>query len=282
MRMQYHRVRLGLLIILAVSTCFIWYVLLSEKHVLTVAFLDIGQGDSIYIESPTGNRVMIDAGPNKTVLRELANVMPFYDRTIDLAIATHPDKDHIGGYPDIFDRYQVSAFMEPGLLHDTKTYATLEQKVEDEGSKRLYANRHMVLALGGGAYLYILFPDRNTTGFESNAASIVAKLVYGDESFLLTGDSPIAIENYLVSEFGDKLTSTVLKPGHHGSRTSTGPAFLAAVQPVYAVISAGANNRYGHPHQEVMDALSAEGADILETKNGTVIFTTDGKTLTKK
>ena len=282
MHMQYHRVRLGLLVILSISTCFIWYVLLSQRHVLTVAFLNIGQGDSIFIESPTGNQVMIDAGPDKSVLRELAKVMPFYDRTIDLAIATHPDKDHIGGYPDVLDRYEVGTFIEPGLLHNTETYATLEKKVEQEGARRLYANRHMVFSLGGGAYLYILFPDRDTTGFESNAASVVARLVYGDESFLFTGDSPIAIENYLVSKFGDNLTSTVLKPGHHGSRTSTGPAFLSAVEPAYAVISAGANNRYGHPHQEVMDALAKEGANILETKNGTVIFTTDGEHLKVK
>ena len=152
----------------------------------------------------------------------------------------------------------------------------------------------MNVDLGDGVVLQILFPDRDPTGMETNTASIVVRLVYGENEFLLTGDSPVAIERYLVSlesqsrTFGTgavqspTLASDVLKAGHHGSKTSTSQEFVSAVSPQYAVISVGKDNRYGHPNQETLDTLNNFDAKILRTDLlGRIIFKSDGLTLKK-
>jgi competence protein ComEC len=138
----------------------------------------------------------------------------------------------------------------------------------------------MIFNLGGGAQLEILFPERDPSMLESNTSSIVARLTYGESEFMFTGDSPTGIENHLVSLYGKTLDSDVLKVGHHGSRTSTSESFIRAVDPEYAIISSGSDNRYGHPHKEVTDLLATFGAEILNTAEvGTIIFETDGKNL---
>jgi competence protein ComEC len=259
----------------------------AQNKRLTVAFLDIGQGDSIFIESPTGNQILIDAGPGRGVLREISKVMPFYDRSIDIVIASHPDADHIGGLPDVFDKYDIDLFMEPGVESENSLDDELEKVTKLEGSKVVEARRGMVIEVGGGARLEILFPVIDPRGMETNAASIVARLVYGENEFLLTGDSPVAIEDYLLGlecracqRPSLTLEADVLKAGHHGSRTSTSLPFLAAVNPKYAVISSGKDNRYGHPHQEVLDNLERYGVQILRTdQDGRIIFESDGLNL---
>jgi len=141
----------------------------------------------------------------------------------------------------------------------------------------------MVINFGDGAKLTVLFPNQDVSNWETNRASIVAKLVYGDKSFLLTGDSPIKTENILLNLDKEILDSDVLKAGHHGSRTSTSLSFAEVVSPEYAVISAGKDNSYGHPHKEVLDILKKVGSKILSTaESGTIIFETDGKTLQLK
>lgn len=267
---------LGFLIV----NIFIWYIVATEdrQRILKVSFLDVGQGDAIFIEAPNGNQVLIDGGPNKAVLKELGKVMPFYDRTIDAVIATHPDKDHTNGLIDVLKNYRVGFVMEPGVSSDTGAYQELEKTISDKKLPRILAKRGMSLNLGDGARLNILFPDRNTDGWETNTASIVAKLTYGNNSFLLTGDSPIAIEKYLSIIEGKNLKSDVLKAGHHGSRTSTSESFVELVSPEYAVISAGKNNKYGHPHKEVLDILEKIKSKILKTYElGTITFISDGE-----
>jgi len=250
----------------------------DRSGILKVSFLDIGQGDAIFIEAPNGNQVLIDGGSNRAVLKELGKVMPFYDRTIDVVIATHPDKDHIGGLVEVLKNYRTDMVMESGVSSDTGVYQELEKTIADKKLPRILARRGMSLNLGDGVRLNILFPDRDTEGWETNTASIVAKLVYGNNSFLLTGDSPIAIENYLSMIDGQNLKSDVLKAGHHGSRTSTSESFASLVSPQYAVISAGKNNQYGHPHKEVLDILEKIKAVILKTyENGTISFSSDGE-----
>jgi len=259
----------------------------DRQGILTVAFLNIGQGDSIFIESPTGNQMLIDGGPGKSVLRELGSVMPFYDRSIDVLLATHADQDHVGGLPDVLQNYKVNYFFETGNPGPSSSYEELE-KITDQESKegkleKVLARRGMVIDLGGGAELQILFPDRDPVGMDTNTSSIVAKLTYGNESFMLTGDSPRSIEDYLVKVDGANLKSTVLKPGHHGSKTSSEDAYIAEVAPEYAVISAGLNNRYGHPHQETLDTLNKYHIKILRTdQDGRIVFKTDGENLMLK
>lgn len=269
----------GTIVLCVVAVLFIWVPLISySKGVLVVSFLDIGQGDAIFIESPTGAQVLIDGGrPDRAVLRELGEVMPWGDRTIDLIIPTHPDLDHVGGLLDVLDRFQVDYVIQSSVLGNTDLWRALEDSVENEGSTNLIALRGNVVDIGGGAYLQILFPDRDVSDLETNMGSVIARLVYGDTSFMLTGDSPIAIEKYLVSLDGEKLKSNVLKAGHHGSKTSSSAEFLDIVSPEYVVFSRGCDNTYGHPHSEVVERVKERGIAMLDTcTNGRATFVSDG------
>lgn len=286
MKMGVHlKIKFGVLLIFSLLTLTLLYVVARETREgeLMVAFLNIGQGDAIFIESPTGRQVLLDGGAGRSVLRELGKMLPFYDKSIDLVVASHPDTDHIGGLVDVFDRYKVDLFMESGVEADNSSYKVLKERLKKEGSKQILARRGMLVELGGGARLEILFPDRDPAGLETNTASIVARLVYGESEFLLTGDSPIAIEKYLISledAHQGKLKSDVLKVGHHGSRTSTSEAFVEAVSPQYAIISAGKNNSYHHPHQEVLDTLNKSNIKILRTDlSGRIVFKSNGVNL---
>ncbi|MEX0934148.1 MAG: hypothetical protein WD003_02765, partial [Candidatus Paceibacterota bacterium] len=134
--------------------------------------------------------------------------------------------------------------------------------------------------LGGSVVVEILFPDREMTGANPNDASVVAKVIYTNTSFLLTGDAPKKIENYLVRSFGDALQATVLKAGHHGSHTSSGELFIGTVAPLFAVVSAGRDNRYGHPHKEVVDRFLQFSIPFLRTdEKGAVIFKSNGESV---
>jgi len=250
---------------------------------LCVAFLDVGQGDSIFIESPTGQQMLIDGGRNSSVLRKLSDVMGFFDKEIDYVLATHPDADHVGGLVDVFDRYQVGQVLRTENESETPVWQAVENRIEAEGSQITYVRRGQRFDLGGGAVIEILFPDMDVETLESNTSSIIVRLSYGETSFLFTGDSPKSIEEYLVLIEGEHLKTDVLKVGHHGSRTSTSELFLDEVAPAYAVISAGKDNQYGHPHVEVTDMLFNHGVETLSTaEQGTIVLTSDGKELVLK
>lgn len=268
--------------LLAAATLLIWYTVAAEDRggKLTVTFLDIGQGDGIFIESPTGNQMMIDGGPGAIVLRELGKVMPFYDRTIDMLMVSNPDKDHMGGFLDVFRSYHVASVMEPGTVGASAEAKALEEEIGAHHTPHLLARRGQVIDLGGGAHFDVFFPDRDVSGMTTNAGSIMGRLVYGNTSIMFTGDAPQAIEHYLDSLDGRKLRSDVLKVGHHGSRTSTSPEFVGYVSPAYAVISDGVGNKYGHPHQETLDTLNQFGVKVLRTDlQGRIVMTSDGETV---
>ncbi len=265
---------------LFIVVAFIWFVVLSEGrgNTLTVAFLDVGQGDAIFIEAPNGNQILIDGGPNKSVLRELGGIMPFYDRSIDMVIATHPDKDHITGLSAVMNKFRVNMFMESQVQSSSGVYKELNNVVEKKGLKKIMAKRGERIFLGSDVYIDVLSPDRNTDGWETNTASVIVKLVYKNTSFILSGDAPKKMEEYIASLDREGLTANVLKLGHHGSRTSTSEFFLSAVNPQYAIISAGTDNRYGHPHKEVVDMLKRFEIPSLATyENGTIIIQSDGE-----
>ena len=248
--------------------------------VLKVAFLDIGQGDSIFIESPTGVQVLVDAGDGQYIMRQLPKFMSLSDRNIDAVVGTHPDKDHIGGIPKVLSHYNISWYLETDLYRETGIQDEIYKILKTKNIPMKNPIRGDILDIGGGAYVQVLFPDRSTDDFESNTASIGLRLVYGQTSFLLTGDMPQAVEKYLSYLDGDFLESEVLKAGHHGSKTSSAPLFIDNVSPKYVVVSAGLNNRYGHPNKEAIDILSSEGAEILRTyENKNIVFLSDGKNL---
>jgi competence protein ComEC len=247
---------------------------------LVVAFLDIGQGDALYIKSPSGRQAVIDGGPSNALLKRLREVMPPFDRSIDLVIATHPDKDHIAGLPALFDRYTIGSYGESGVRSSSTYDLALAERVRREGLRPLLPKRGDVFDLGSGVSLTILFPDRDVSGVETNTSSIVALLSYGKTRMLLMGDAPLQVERYLVALDPKALESDVLKVGHHGSKTSTVGELLEAVSPRYAVISAAKDNSYGHPHAEVVARLRAASSTILSTaERGTIMIESDGVSL---
>ncbi len=277
--------RLSLLGALVCMALFVWSAVFAREGsgTLSVAFLDVGQGDAILIEAPGGARVLIDGGKGGAVLRALGEQLAFGDRSLDVIIATHPDLDHIGGLPEVFARYEVGMFIEPCVADDGADYAALREAVRQEGLETVCAGAGMALVLEEGVRLDLLFPDRDARSLEANTASVVARLSYGDTAFLFTGDSPIAIEEYLASVHGDSLASDVLKLGHHGSKTSTSELWLKAVRPEHVVISVGCDNTYGHPHKEVIDRLEAAKIATHETCNeGTIVFGSDGYAVTRR
>lgn len=249
----------------------------TDEGLLSVVFLDVGQGDATFVESPNGTRMLIDGGRNGMVLRGLSKHMGFFDRDIDMVLITHPDLDHIGGLIDVLQKYDVSTIVMTENINDTPAVAILQKEIEKEGAEVLFARRGQVFDLGGGAFLNILFPDRDPTHLETNTSSIISELVYGESEFIFTGDSPTSIEEYLVSIGSTELESDVLKVGHHGSKTSSAEAFIAAVSPGFAVISASKDNSYGHPHTVVTERLGSFGVPYKNTADdGSVHLVSDG------
>lgn len=268
--------------ILALCMAGVWWIWntpasISASGTLSVSFLDVGQGDSIFIESPNGTQVLVDGGIGRVVLGPLGKVMPFYDRDINLVIGTHPDTDHIGGLVEVLRTYVVDIYMAPDVDHDTPAQSEIDRLIEVENITLISASSGQAIDLGGGAFLYILFPHPQFSSAETNDYSIVAKLVYGNTSILLTGDSTIFVESQLVDIFGGELDSDILKVGHHGSKTSTSEKFIDVVTPSYAIISAGCDNRYGHPDESVVERLQEKSIEILDTcEDGTIKFESDG------
>lgn len=274
------------MLLLLGNAVILFVVLWPHTQPLRISILDVGQGDSILIQSPTGVNVLVDGGPDRSVVRELPTRMGPLDRTIDLMVETHPDKDHIAGLADVLESYEVKHFMSPGLPNDTNVFARLVADVEKESGVSVYtARRGQRIHLGDGAYADVLYPDHDVSHLRAtNDASIVLHVVYGDTSFMLTGDLPSTIEDVLVASVSaESLKSDVLKAGHHGSKYSTDDLWLQAVAPSTVVISAGKGNTYGHPSPEALARVQKFGARILSTiDSGTITFESDGTRVTEK
>ncbi len=274
--------KLSLLIILFVLNIIV-FLLIWQKldQRLMVAFLDVGQGDAIFIETPSGKQILIDGGPpDGAVLRKLGEVMPFYDRSIDVVLATHPDEDHIGGLNSVLERYQVDLFIRNEATSSSQTFSNLLGLISDRKIPEKIITEAQTINFSDGVKFNLLFPNRDIKNEETNNSSIVGKLSYGEIDFLLTGDSPISIERELIYHYGHFLESEVLKAGHHGSKYSSSEAYLNYVKPKYSIISAGLNNRYNHPNPEVISNLEKIKTTILKTLGGgSLIFYTDGITL---
>lgn len=282
MRMNW---KLSLILVLILATCVVWFIALSLQPVdyVTIAFLNVGQGDAIYIESPTGNQLLIDGGPPRKLLGELRKVVPFYDRTIDAILVTNPDQDHFAGFIDVLNMYKVDRVIEPGTQSSTTIYAEFSKEVDEERAQEILARRGMVIHLGSSTDLTILFPDRDVSNVKRNDGSVIARLTYGSTSVMFTGDAPSSTEEYALAISGqDAVRSDILKIGHHGSRTSASEEFIKAVNPKWAVISAGYKNRYGHPHKETIDMLDKLDISTLIThEEGTIVFRCDMKECVK-
>lgn len=285
--MKYRWSFIFLLVILNLVVWFgVWWG--TPSRYLEVAFIDVGQGDAILITAPNRNQVLIDGGPDRSVIRALGEVMPFYDRTIDLVIASHPDLDHIGGLLEVFDRYEVLGFLEPDFEASTDAYQKLQTNVSLEGSSHLIAlpaqagQAGTIINLDGGISLEILEAKPATWGPrggkpDANYSSIIAKLTYASTTFLFMGDSPTKLNNQLLARIPHRLRANVLKVSHHGAKSSNSLAVFKAIDPDIAVISAGEDNRYNHPSPETLTWLKQLKVKTLQTKDlGTIKLKSDG------
>ena len=281
MRDTWLAIRVSVLILLLVFGAMVWLpeegAFAASSGYLQVRFLDVGQGDAIHIFTPDGYEMLIDGGPSAAVLRELTEGRSFFDRYIDVVVATHPDSDHIAGLVDVLKRYEVGWIVESGAVGDSQAALAFAGAASTEGATLIYAQAGQTFQLGASTTVRILSPRGDTSAWETNTASVVVQVIYGDIEFMLTGDAPQSIEEYLAGAYGAGLESEVLKLGHHGSKTSSGQIFLNTVRPEYAVVSAGADNRYGHPNAEVVARAGEAGARIVSTaESGTITFLSDG------
>jgi len=219
---------------------------LSQAGILEVNFFEIGQGDAIFIETPQRHQILIDGGPSSSILEKLGEEMSFWDRTIDLVILTHPEHDHISGLLEVLKRYKVDYILWTGIKRDTAEYKEWIRLIEDEESqvKIAQSGQKILWSLDREDYIEVLHPFKNLLGQEvknTNNTSVITKLVFGQNSFLFTGDAYKSVERKLVKR-GVDLQSNVLKIGHHGSKTSSAEDFLEKVKPEIAVISVGLEN----------------------------------------
>ncbi|MBP9763238.1 MAG: MBL fold metallo-hydrolase [Candidatus Pacebacteria bacterium] len=254
-----------------------WFQIISNENKgnLKVSFLDVGQGDSIFIEAPNKMQIIIDTGPNAKVLQSLNDQISFFDESIDAVVLTHPDLDHIGGTIDLFNSYDVPLIMFATSTKETD--ATIEISNLDVERREVKDGDIIMLDSEKNIYLEILSPDNEKISVDSNDQSIVAKLIYGETCFILTGDASKEVEMKIVKKYGDKIKCDVLKVGHHGSHTSSEEKFVGFVSPKFAIISAGKDNKYGHPHKETIDTLLKFNVEILNTADlGNITFFSDG------
>jgi len=252
---------------------------------LHVSFLDVGEGDAILIQTPTHQDILVDGGPSpQAISLGLGKKLPFWDRTIDLVILTHPHADHLTGLLEVLHRYEVKQVLYPDLDYDSPLYDEWLSLIEEKDIKHTIAQVGQQIDLGEGVVIEVINPPNpplSDTESDIDNNGVVLRLSMGDASFLFTADIFWEAEFELIAHRAD-LRSTVLKVAHHGSDTSTTEEFLAVVNPQVAVISAGAEDRFGHPSDEVMERLTKiVGNDkiYLTAERGTIEFTTDGERL---
>ncbi len=249
----------------------------SEKH-FKVTFFDIGQGDAALIQFNNGQKMLVDCGPDKKILAKLGQALPFYDRTIDFVLATHPDLDHYGGCVDVLKNYTVKEIITNGRKKENDPYwQEWDKTIEDEPGATIKVMSEPEVWTVGSSTLQFISPDPSlpleVAAADSNNYSIVFKLQNANESFLFTGDMEMPLENALINKYCPNtstppcpaLQSDILKVGHHGSDTGSGELFLNLVHPQIATISVGKNNHYGHPSLRVIRKLERVGAQIIRT-----------------
>lgn len=266
---------------LGVAVFLTWSGALSQPDGrLHVWFLDIGQGDGMLIQTPSGRQVLVDGGASPQALfSELGAVMPFWDRNLDLAILTHPDADHIDAQTEVPARLAVDTAWDTAAGQANANASRWRERMAAGGTQVQVVHAGGWADLGDGVALWVIWPPPGGYVGENadNENSIVTKLVYGNLSILLTGDAGIPAEQAMVAS-GAPLASTVLKAGHHGSKASTGEAFVKAVNPAMAVIQVGAENDYGHPSPEALERLA--GRMVLRSdQDGRVHLWSDGQWL---
>lgn len=284
------RLILGVLVLAAV---FVWMEVAKSPSAdvtdgnVHLYFLDVGQGDAILIQKGE-IQILIDGGPDDSVLSQIGKTMPLKDRKIEHIVLTHPHADHVVGLNLILDRYEVGIIYYTGVLYESNAYREFLDKAKDKNITLKIAGLGQVESVFPSAELTFLWPGEkyiNQNLKNLNNTSQVASFCYFAKCALLTGDietdEQVAMINYYATLGG--LQSEILKLSHHGSANGTNQALLDAVKPTYAVIEVGANNKYGHPHVVVLDLLTQNNIKIFRTdRDGTIEFVLNETGIIKK
>lgn len=248
------------------------------NSVMEVHFIDVGQADSILVES-AGEYMMIDAGNNEDG-EMLENYLKSEGvKELKYVIATHPHEDHVGAMDDIINSFQVDTVIMPDVTHTTKTFEDVLNTMTDNNLSITVPQVGDQYSLGNAKFT-IIAPNKEDYGDERNNYSVGIKLVNGNNSFVMCGDTEELAENDILNN-GIDISADVYKVSHHGSRTGTSKAFLEAISPRYAVIECGTGNIYDHPHEETLELLDAMNIKVFRTDiNGTIIAVSDGNEIT--
>jgi len=257
---------------------------LHGKQYLMVDFLDVGQGDSAFIETPQGHQIIIDGGPDSSLAGKLSSLVPFWDRTIDLVILSHPEKDHMQGLLDVLQTYKADYILWTGVKKTAPEYdawMNVLSRQENLGAKIIIAEAGQEIK-AGDVLIDTIYPLVSAEGQElkntSNDTCVVSKIVFGESSFLFTGDISFTAEKEIINS-DENILSDVLKVAHHGSKYSTSDLFLAAVAPRAAIVEVGKNS-YGHPTSETLQRLENIGAGVLRTDQlGDITILSDGNNI---
>ena len=253
----------------------------AENGTLKIVFIDVEQGDSALIIFPNEKTMLMDGGERNQDQTVLSILQEHGVTRIDVMVATHPHADHIGGLIGVIENVDVGQVMDSGQLHTTRTFEDLLDAINTAQIPLFSVHEGDSLNLDPAVELEVLNPPAalpEGIDDELNNNSVVIKLTYGEFTALFTGDMEEYSEQRLHATNRETLDADVLKAGHHGSRTSSTDAFLHAVSPEVVIISAGADNTYGHPHQEVLDRIDAAGVQhVLRTDvDGAIILTANG------
>ncbi|MBU1298987.1 MAG: DNA internalization-related competence protein ComEC/Rec2 [Bacteroidetes bacterium] len=274
-----------ILILVALNIWIYYFIFFDMGNKLRVTFIDVGQGDAIFLQFPGGKNMLVDAG-SRTVYRDAGArfIVPFFlkdgIKKIDLIVNSHPHHDHLGGIPFILRNIQVDRIIDAGSYEKTEIFNECKRLIDSLQIPKRKVGMGDTILISENTRVYILHPFGqfdSTDTKDLNNQSIVTKITYGRTSLLLTGDAEIKSETEIVSRYGDFLQADILKIGHHGSKTSTGESFLENINPEQAVISVGYLNKFNHPSGEVLERLRDQGINIYRTDlSGAVVFESDG------
>lgn len=260
----FHPLILALFVIILASLGFT--ITQPSSTAIKLTFLDVGQGDAALAVTPTGQDILIDGGPNDSVVNKLSKNIPFYNHKLDAVVLTHPHADHVAGLVAVASKYQIDKVYMSGVTHTAPEYLAFLKVLKDKNVSVQIVKSGDSLDFGDGIRLDFLFPltkMENQSADNLNNSSVVTKLTWGESSAIFMGDLESAGQDELLAS-GQNVKANIIKVSHHGSKDSVNDKFLTAVNPKYAVISVGKDNNFGHPSREMLDLLK-----------GLIIYRTD-------
>jgi len=251
---------------------------LGTNKEFKVVFFDVGQGSAIFLETPNKTQILIDGGPSAKAVEKLGQIMPFWDREINLLVSTHPDSDHLTGLVEVLKSYRVDSVASTGIVGTTKEFEEFSRQAIKEKADKVVLKRGDRITVGKNLTIEVLAPFDSFEGKQAkdtNTSSLVLKVSWGESDFLLTGDASVSVERKLISS-DSVLDCEVLGVSHHGSDSATSDEFLEKVSPEIAVIQVGKGNKYNHPSQIVLERLEKYGIRVLRTDEvGDITFLAD-------